>query len=161
MVHGKIAKKDSKTEEFYAFNDVVITRPTVSKMATIQAYVEDEMFNSYRGDGLIISTPTGSTAYNLAADGPVMYPLTKAFILTPICPHSLTQRPLITPANFKIGIKTPDKKLLVVIDGQDSYELTKDDTLTIKGAKKSARLLHRKERNYFRVLREKLSWGQE
>jgi NAD+ kinase len=159
MINGKI-EGESKEINFYAFNDAVITRPTISKMATIEVCVDDELINSYRGDGLIVSTPTGSTAYNLAADGPVMYPLTKAFILTPICPHSLTQRPLVMPADFTINIKTPNKKLVVVIDGQDSYELDVNDTLTINGACKSAKLLHRKERNYFRVLRDKLSWGE-
>jgi len=158
MIEGTI-EGEGKEIKFFAFNDVVITRPTISKMATIEVCVDGDMINKYRGDGLIISTPTGSTAYNLAADGPVMYPLTKAFILTPICPHSLTQRPLVMPADFTITIKTPNKKLLVVIDGQDSYELDRSDTLTIQGAKKSAKLLHRKERNYFRVLRDKLSWG--
>jgi len=158
MISGCI-KKDRSSIEFFAFNDVVVTRDTVSKMATIETYVEDDLINILRGDGLIISTPTGSTAYNLAADGPVMYPLTKAFILNPICPHSLTQRPIVMPADFTISIKTPDKKLLVVIDGQDSYKLEKDDKLVIKGAFKGAKLLHRKERNYFRVLRDKLSWG--
>jgi len=158
MIEGNI-KGEGKEVKFFAFNDAVITRPIVSKMATIEVCVDGDMINKYRGDGLIISTPTGSTAYNLAADGPVMYPLTKAFILTPICPHSLTQRPLVMPADFTLAIRTPNKKLLVVIDGQDSYELDTTDTLTIQGAKKSAKLLHRKERNYFRVLRDKLSWG--
>ena len=161
MINGCLESGNGTKKEFFAFNDVVVTRPTVSKMATIEAFVEDDIFNSYRGDGLIISTPTGSTAYNLAAHGPVMYPLTKAFILTPICPHSLTQRPLVMPADFTIKIKTPNKKLLVVIDGQDSYELLRDDTLVIKGAFEGAKLLHRKERNYFSVLRNKLSWGDE
>ncbi len=160
MISGKIEGINKKIQ-FFGFNDVVVTRPTISKMATIETYVEDDMINRYRGDGLIISTPTGSTAYNLAADGPVMYPLTKAFILTPICPHSLTQRPLVMPADFTIKIKTPNKKLLVVIDGQDSYELDREDILEIRGACKSAKLLHRKERNYFRVLRDKLSWGED
>ena len=160
MISGVVRSKGVELP-FYAFNDVVVTRPIVSKMATIEAYVEDEIVNKYRGDGLIISTPTGSTAYNLAASGPIVYPLTKAFILTPICPHSLTQRPLVMPADFNIKIKTPKDKLLVVVDGQDTYELKKDDEMIIRGAKKSAKLLHRKERNYFRVLRDKLSWGDE
>ena len=159
MISGTIVKSSGEEIGFYAFNDVVATRDVVSKMATIDAYIDDDIFNRYSGDGLIISTPTGSTAYNLAAGGPVMYPLTKAFIMTPICPHSLTQRPLVMPADFTIKIKTPKDKLLIVIDGQDSYELHKDDELFIRGAKNSAKLLHRKERNYFCVLRDKLSWG--
>jgi len=160
MISGLLCTREINIP-FYAFNDVVITRPIVSRMANIEAYIEDEIFNSYRGDGLIISTPTGSTAYNLAADGPVMYPLTKAFILTPICPHSLTQRPLVMPADFTIKIKTPKERLLIVVDGQDTYELKCDEELVIRGAKKSAKLLHRKEMNYFRVLRDKLSWGDK
>jgi len=160
MISGTIFKKDSKEISFYAFNDVVATRDIISKMATIDAYIEDDIIlNRYSGDGLIIATPTGSTAYNLAAGGPVMYPLTKAFIMTPICPHSLTQRPLVMPADFTIKIKTPKDKLLIVIDGQDSYELMREDSLIIRGSKRSAKLLHRKERNYFCVLSDKLSWG--
>jgi NAD+ kinase len=159
MMCGSI-NSGSTQKKFYAFNDVVITRPTISKMATIEAYIEDEIFNSYRGDGLIISTPTGSTAYNLAAGGPVIYPLTKAFILAPICAHSLTQRPLVMPSEFNITIKTPKEKLLIVVDGQDAYELNCSDKLVLSGSIRSAKLLHRKERNYFRVLRDKLSWGE-
>ena len=158
MISGVLSVREIDIP-FYAFNDVVVTRPIVSRMATIESYIEDEIFNIYRGDGLIISTPTGSTAYNLAAGGPVMYPLTKAFIMTPICPHSLTQRPLVMPADFTIKIKTPKERLIVVVDGQDTYELKHDEELIIRGAKNSAKLLHRRERNYFRVLRDKLSWG--
>ncbi len=154
------ATESSKSREFFAFNDVVVTRDAVSKMATVEAYVEDEIFNVYRGDGLIISTPTGSTAYNLAANGPVVYPLTQAFVVNPICPHSLTQRPLVMPADFTIKIKTPQKRLQIVVDGQDNYALHNGDTLLIRGAKRAAKLLHRKERNYFGVLRDKLLWGE-
>jgi len=160
MIKGKILS-EAKEIKFFAFNDVVVTRPTISKMATIQAFIDDEMFNSYRGDGLIVSTPTGSTAYNLAANGPIMYPLTKAFILTPICPHSLTQRPLVVPSDFTITIKTPKDRLVVMVDGQDSYELDVQDSLIIEGSKNSALFLHRKERNYFKVIKDKLSWGEE
>jgi NAD+ kinase len=154
------ATESSKSGEFFAFNDVVVTRDAVSKMATVEAYVEDEIFNVYRGDGLIISTPTGSTAYNLAANGPVVYPLTQAFVVNPICPHSLTQRPLVMPADFTIKIKTPQERLQIVVDGQDNYALHNGDRLLIRGAKRAAKLLHRKERNYFGVLRDKLLWGE-
>ncbi len=149
-----------KTEQILAFNDVVFTRPTVSKMIHLSTYIDSKILNSYFGDGLIISTPTGSTAYNLAAGGPVVYPLTNAYILTPICPHSLTQRPLVLPADFEISIKTMSKSALIVVDGQDMYEFTPKDTILVKKAPYGAKLLHRKERNYFDVLREKLKWGR-
>ena len=159
MIEGYIRKKSGEKQPFFAFNDVVISRPVISKMVQINAAIDGEMFNGYKGDGLIVATPTGSTAYNLASGGPVMYPLTEAFILTPILAHSLTQRPLVVPADFTLELSSPDEKIIAIIDGQDDYEVLAGDVLVIKGAKRGARLLHRNERNYFSVLREKLSWG--
>jgi NAD+ kinase len=161
MIEGYVQRKNGKKEPFFAFNDVVMTRPVVSKMATIYASIDGVRFNTYKGDGLIIATPTGSTAYNLASGGPVMYPLTQALIMTPIMAHSLTQRPLVVPADFTIELSSPEERVIAVIDGQDDYEMVSEDTLVIMGAKRGAKLLHRKERNYFSVLREKLSWGDE
>jgi len=162
MMEGCITTKEGKKNPFFALNDVVLTRPVISKMAKINASIDGEWFNTYRGDGLIISTPTGSTAYNLAAGGPVIYPLTKAFIMTAVSAHSLTnQRPLVVPADFTIELSSPSDKVIAVIDGQDHYEMHEGDVLRIQGAKIDAKLLHRKERNYFSVLREKLSWGDK
>ena len=146
-------------EKMFSFNDIVITRQSISKMIRIDAFIDKKWFNTYHGDGLIISTPTGSTAYNLASGGPVVYPLTNAYILTPICAHSLTQRPLVLPADFEIQIRIQSENALMVIDGQEIYEFTPSDTITIKRAKEGAKLIHRIERNYFEVLREKLHWG--
>ncbi|HHD81649.1 MAG TPA: NAD(+) kinase [Campylobacterales bacterium] len=148
-------------KKFYAFNDVVITRPSISHMVKIDASIDGEWFNTYRGDGLIISTPTGATAYNLAAGGPVVYPLTKAFIMTPIAAHSLTQRPLVLPSNFIIDFFSPNDKVIVMVDGQDDYEMEAGEVLVINSAQVDALLLHKKERNYFSVLREKLHWGEK
>jgi len=162
MMEGCITTKDGNKKPFFALNDVVLTRPVISKMAKINASLDGELFNTYRGDGLIISTPTGSTAYNLAAGGPVIYPLTQAFIMTAVSAHSLTnQRPLVVPADFTIDLSSTDEKIIAVIDGQDNYEMHKGDVLRIQGAKIGAKLLHRKERSYFSVLREKLSWGDK
>lgn len=161
MIEGYLERKDGNKELFFAFNDVVLTRPAISKMATIYASIDGVRFNSYKGDGLIIATPTGSTAYNLASGGPVMYPLTQALIMTPIMAHSLTQRPLVVPSDFTIELSSPEERTIAVIDGQDHYEMVPEDILVIKGAKRGAKLLHRKDRNYFSVLREKLSWGAE
>jgi NAD+ kinase len=131
-------------------------------MVQVNASIDGERFNSYRGDGLIISTPTGSTAYNLAAGGPVIYPLTKAFIITPVLAHSLTnQRPLVVPADFSIGLDAEKYEAIAVIDGQDEYVLAEGDIVYIMGSKKGAKLIHRTERNYFSILREKLLWGEK
>ncbi|MCD6211922.1 MAG: NAD(+)/NADH kinase [Sulfurovum sp.] len=162
MMEGCITTKKGSKQPFFALNDVVLTRPVISKMVKINASIDGEWFNTYRGDGLIISTPTGSTAYNLAAGGPVIYPLTQAFIMTAVSAHSLTnQRPLVVPADFTIELSSPSEKVIAVIDGQDHYEMHEGDVLRIQGAKIGAKLLHRKERNYFSVLREKLSWGDK
>jgi len=160
MIAGYIKKHSGAKIDFFALNDIVITSPIPSKMVFVNASIEGERFNSYRGDGLIISTPTGSTAYNLSAGGPVVYPLTDAFIITPVMAHSLTnQRPLVVPANFHIELDAEQYDAIVSIDGQERYDLEEGDVLHVGGASVGAKLLHRKERNYFSVLREKLSWG--
>jgi NAD+ kinase len=160
MMMVGILERANTSQKLYAFNDIVITRPSISKMVEIDAYIDGEKFNRYRGDGLIVSTPTGATAYSLAAGGPIMYPLTKAFILTPICPHSLTQRPLVVPTDFTIELISPKDRVIAMVDGQDSYEMEAGDKLYITIAKVGAKLLHKRERNYFSVLRDKLSWGE-
>ncbi|WP_457560141.1 NAD(+)/NADH kinase [Caminibacter sp.] len=143
----------------YAFNDAVITKDIISSMINIKVDTNESFLNTYRGDGLIIATPTGSTAYNLSAGGPIVYPLTEGFILTPICPHSLTQRPLILPSNFILEVEVKEKFGKLIIDGQEIYDLK--GKIKIKKAKKPAKLIHRIERNYFEVLREKLNWGEK
>ncbi|ADV46391.1 NAD(+)/NADH kinase [Nitratifractor salsuginis] len=160
MIAGHIEKASGAKVEFFALNDVVVSSPIPSKMVIVNASIEEERFNTYRGDGLIISTPTGSTAYNLAAGGPVVYPLTRAFILTPVLAHSLTnQRPLVVPADFAIELDTEKYEAIATIDGQERYEIEEGDRVFISVAKEDARLLHRQERNYFSVLRDKLHWG--
>ena len=160
MIEGSIAKRSGEKKNFIAFNDVVITSPEPSKMVKVNASIDGERFNSYTGDGLIISTPTGSTAYNLSAGGPILYPLTQAFIITPVLAHSLAnQRPLVVPADFSIELDAEKYRAIASIDGQEVYELEEGDVLYIAGAKKGAKLIHRIEHNYFSVLREKLHWG--
>jgi len=153
-------KKESNVKKIVAFNDVVFARDNVSMISTINAFVDEDMINSYRGDGLIVSTPTGSTAYNISAGGPLVYPLTQTLILTPICPHSLTQRPLVLPVDFEIKFRSDDD-MLIVIDGQDRYKMRDFDDVTIKIANKSAKLIHSSDRNYFDMLKEKLNWGSK
>jgi NAD+ kinase len=129
MIEGYLEKVSGEKKEFFALNDVVITSPQPSKMVKVNASIDGERFNSYRGDGLIISTPTGSTAYNLAAGGPVVYPLTKAFILTPISAHSLTnQRPLVVPTDFDIELDTEKYDAIAMIDGQVRYDIEEGDS---------------------------------
>lgn len=151
-------KVNDKT--FVAFNDIVISRKTVSSMIKIKAKIDGNSFNTYYGDGVIISTPTGSTAYNLSVGGPVVYPLTEAFIITPVAPHSLTQRPLVMPADIEIEFKITDEQgAVLLIDGQDTYEVEDKTIIKVTIANKKAKLIHRTKRNFFEVLNEKLDWG--
>lgn len=155
MVQGSL-----NLNSFVAFNEIVISRKSISSMISIDAKIDGKPFNSYYGDGVIISTPTGSTAYNLSVGGPLVYPLTEAFIITPVAPHSLTQRPLVMPADFEIEFNITDTQgAVVIVDGQDIYELEQNETIKIKIAKQKAKMIHRIERNYFDVLNEKLRWG--
>ncbi len=152
--------QNEKEVVLYAFNDIVLTRPSVSNMIHVETLVDSKPFNTYYGDGVIVATPTGSTAYNLSAGGPVLFPLTNVFALTPICPHSLTQRPVVLPGEFSIEMKTPKDKALVIIDGQDKHEIAKGESIHIQLAQKKVKLIHRNEFNYFDVLKEKLNWGE-
>lgn len=158
--HRMMIKASIDGKEVVAFNDVVISRATVTGMVKLEGIINDRLFNKYNGDGLIISTPTGSTAYNLSCNGPVVYPLTDAFIVTPISAHSLTQRPLVLPVEFVINFKNKhNEDAVVIIDGHDTYNLKPNDTVTIQIASSKAQLIHRLERNYFDVLNKKLQWG--
>ncbi|NKQ40368.1 MAG: NAD(+) kinase [Sulfurovum sp.] len=162
MIAGYILRRSGERVNFFALNDIVVTSPIPSKMVHLNASIHGEKFNTYRGDGIIVSTPTGSTAYNLAAGGPVVYPLTKAFIITPVMAHSLTnQRPLVVPSDFYIELDAQKDEAMVSVDGQERYDLEEGDILHIGGAEQGAKLLHRKERSYFSVLREKLHWGDK
>ena len=152
--------KNNQEIKIHAFNDIVFTRPSISNMIHVETLVDNKSFNTYYGDGVVISTPTGSTAYNLSAGGPVLFPLTKVFTLTPICPHSLTQRPVVLPGEFSIEMKTRDSKALIIVDGQDMHEFNEGDSIHIKLSDKYAKLIHRNEFNYFDVLKEKLGWGE-
>jgi len=152
--------RDSEEIKMYAFNDIVLTRPSISNMIHIETLVDKKAFNTYYGDGVIVSTPTGSTAYNLSAGGPVLFPLTEVFALTPICPHSLTQRPVVLPGKYSIEMKTPNNRALMIVDGQDMHEFKQGESVHIRLAQKKAKLIHREEFNYFDVLKEKLGWGE-
>ena len=152
--------RGGKDEKRYAFNDVVLTRSSVPQMIHIETLVDSKPFNTYYGDGVIVSTPTGSTAYNLSAGGPVMFPLTNVFALTPICPHSLTQRPVVLPGKYPIEMKTSSEKALVIFDGQDTLELGLSESIGIKLASQMVKLIHRDDFNYFEILKEKLGWGE-
>ena len=151
-------------EEQYALNEVLITHKQRMKMSFIQVYRDrcskkENLLNNYYGDGLIISTPTGSTAYNLSSGGPILYPEMASYILTPMAPHSLTQRPIVLPSKVKICATLPDTPGLISIDGQNIYRLEKGEPVKISIHHKPIEIIRGEVYNFFDSLREKLKWG--
>lgn len=142
-------------------NDIVISKGTLARMIELQISIQGQFVTNLRGDGLIISTPTGSTAYSLSAGGPIINPAVQALILTPICPHTLTHRPLIVPGNVEIEVTltSKDDGSMATLDGQVGVALTQGDTALIKTSGHKTKLIRFPESHYYEVLREKLKWG--
>lgn len=152
---GKVIKK-------VAFNDVVITRNLSSSMAKIDAFLNRKYFNTYFGDGVLVSSPIGSTAYNMSAGGAIVYPLCDVFCLTPICSHSLTQRPLILPKDRMVSFKNSgNSQVSIVIDGQDAFDMNEFLSISVGINKTRVCLIRNQNADYFDILKDKLGWGQE
>lgn len=146
-------------KELFCVNEFLISKSDIAGMISINAKINDKYFNTYRSDGLIIGTPTGSSAYNISAGGSIVYPYNRNILLTPVCAHSLTQKPLILNDMFNLEFSVQSGNARLLIDGQDIFNLSKTDTLKVRASNKSARLIYNKERDYFEVLREKFNWG--
>ncbi|MCI7364199.1 MAG: NAD(+) kinase [Campylobacter lanienae] len=152
--------KNGKITTKLAFNDIVLMRKKIDTTSHIDAFLNSKYFNSYFGDGVIISSAMGSTAYNMSAGGPIIHPLCDAYSVTPICSHSLTQRPLVLPSEFRLEFRSNDD-VVVLIDGQDRFDLIEFDSVDIGVSDIRVNLLRQKGRDYFGVLKEKLRWGQQ
>jgi len=143
-------------------NDVVINKSALARIIEIEAYFNQQFVNSFRADGLIVSTPTGSTAYNLSAGGPVIFPSMNAIVITPICPFTLSNRPIVVPddADIELRLKTDKEDVALTLDGQVGFALQVEDRVMIKKSNTTFRLIQPANRNYFDVLRDKLRWGR-
>ncbi len=143
-----------------ALNDIVVSRGAVSRLIGLDVSADGELVTHYRCDGLIVSSPTGSTAYSLAAGGPVIFPTAEVFALTPICPHALSNRPLILPLASTIRIKAtnPAPATILSVDGQTITELDAGDEMTIRRSKRAVRLMHLADSSFLEALRRKLHW---
>lgn len=159
-VHG--AERDSI--EYRVLNDVAINKSALSRIIEMRVHVAGQFVSTFRADGLIVCTPTGSTAYNLSAGGPIVYPTMGAIVITPICPHMLTNRPLVLPdeLDIEISIATPDdrQEIYVTLDGQEGMPLTAEDRVCVRKSEQRVLLVQSPDKNYFDVLRTKLKWGE-
>lgn len=145
-----------------ALNDAVLNKAALARIVDLQLHVDGEFVCNYKADGLIISTPTGSTAYSLAAGGPIVYPIVSAFIITPICPHTLTNRPLVIrdTAHIDVDFHGGDGSIYLTLDGQVGVELAPGDRVTLAALPERLRLVRPQQKSYFSVLRDKLKWGE-
>lgn len=143
-------------------NDVVINKSALARIIEIEAYFNQQFVNSFRADGLIVSTPTGSTAYNLSAGGPVIFPSMNAIVITPICPFTLSNRPIVVPddSDIELRLKTDKEDVALTLDGQVGFALQVEDRVMIRKSKTTFKLIQPANRNYFDVLRDKLRWGR-
>lgn len=143
-------------------NDVVVNKSALARIIEIEAYLNGQFVNSFRADGLIVATPTGSTAYNLSAGGPVIYPSMNAVVITPICPFTLSNRPIVVPDDSVIEVRlmTKNEEVALTLDGQVGFPLQVGDRIVIRKSETTFNLVQPMNRNYFDLLRDKLKWGR-
>jgi NAD+ kinase len=161
MVDCELVRHGAVIAAYSALNDVVITKSEMARMIDLDAHVDNHFVAAYKADGLIIATPTGSTAYSLSAGGPVIFPSVAAFCITPICPHMLTNRPVIVPDSSVIHILIHGEEgTYLTIDGQVGEPLSKGDRIVCRSSPKTIQLIRPPKMLFFDVLREKLKWGE-
>ena len=164
MLRSRTLRGGNVQADHLALNDVVITKGALSRIIDLEVEIADRPIMRVRADGLIVASPTGSTAYNLAAGGPILHPEVDAVLLTPIAPHMLTNRPIVVPASFEVRVRPAlngsNDEVYITIDGQSGHALQADDEICITRAERPLRLIRASTRTYFDVLRQKLKWSE-
>jgi len=163
LLRTYIEREGQNISESCAFNDVVVHKWDVARMIEFRTYINDQYVNTMRSDGLIVATPTGSTAYSLSGGGPILHPALQAMVLVPICPHTMSNRPIVVDAASVIRIEVSDRTrspAQITCDGQINLGLVSGDHIIIRREEKPVRLIHPIDHNYFDVLRAKLRWSE-
>jgi NAD+ kinase len=161
LLHSVICHADGTQQEFLALNEVVLARGQTGKLVSLSARINGEILNHYRADGLIVTTPTGSTAYNLSAGGPLISPDARVFVITPICPHSLSYRSLVIDDAAEVEIipeGSGDEPMFFTVDGRDIVQIFAGSRIQVKKSNRSFHLLRLKNRSFYEALRQKLGW---
>jgi NAD+ kinase len=162
LLATEVVRDGQVVAAYEALNDAVLTKASIARMIDIDAHVDEQFVCAYKADGLIISTPTGSTAYSLSAGGPIIFPSVPAICITPICPHMLTNRPVLVPETSVIRVisRSPDESVFLTIDGQVGNPIREGDTLVCRSSDYTLRLVRPPHMMFFDVLRQKLKWGE-
>jgi NAD+ kinase len=164
MLAVEVRRDDAAAASFLGLNEAVIGIKGISRMLRLKIFMSDTYMGGYRADGVIVATPTGSTAYSMAAGGPILHPEMEAFILTPICPFTLSNRPTVVPATeiLRVEVEEAQKvEAVLTIDGQESFSLKPRDCILIRRSMHKARIVHTDRRSFYEVLRKKLNWAGE
>lgn len=162
LLHAEIVREERAITQCDALNDIVVHKRDVARMIEVEAHLDGKFLNAYRADGLIIATPTGSTAYALSGGGPIIHPALEAVVLVPICPHTLTHRPIVIGADNEIEVRVNESNTIhtqVTCDGQISLAIKPGDRVVIRKKRRKLRLIHPASHDYFEILRAKLRWG--
>jgi NAD+ kinase len=162
MLEAEIIHSNKPAERLTALNDAVANKAALARMLDLDVHVDQHHVGRYRADGLIIATPTGSTAYSLAAGGPIIHPDIDAFVITPICPHMLTNRPLVIPDTARVEVRFPatGEPVFLTIDGQIGFQLQPQDRVVITKASTKVQVVRPPHKTYYEILRSKLRWGE-
>lgn len=162
MMHAELVREGRVIQHWDALNDIVVSKGSIARMADFSVEIDGQFVAALRADGIIISTPTGSTAYNLSAGGPIVMPTVSALVVTLICPHLLTVRPFVVPGDSTVGIHIEGVPQItyLTVDGQQAVELQLGDHVVCRRSEQSVRLLRPRRNGLFNVLRNKLSWGE-
>jgi len=162
MLQAEIVRDGSVIRKQTALNDAVLNKAALARIMDLELHVDGEYVTSYKSDGLIFSTPTGSTAYSLSAGGPIVYPTVEAFVVTPICPHTLTNRPLVIPdsATIEVDFQAEEDSVFLTLDGQVGIELARGDHIRVCKAAEKLLLARPAKKTYYQILRNKLKWGE-
>lgn len=162
MLSARVARGGKTAAEYTVLNDVVIHRGEIARLVELEATVNGSYVNVFRADGLIVSTPTGSSAYSLSAGGPLLYPTLECIVVTPVCPHTLTNRPVVLPGDsaVQISLRSDTEGVLLTLDGQAGFTLVRDDVVEVRKSPFVTTLLLPGKRDHFEVLRTKLKWGE-
>ncbi len=162
MLVASVVRDGRAVRRFQALNDVVINKGALARILDLATSVDDVPLCTYKADGLILATPTGSTAYSLSAGGAIVEPSVGVVLLSPICPHTLTQRPIVLPerARIRVAVRSPDEDVVLTVDGQEGMKLASDDVVEVRRAKNHVLLVRSPAHSFFDLLRSKLHWGE-